>query len=327
MVCGSLTGANVHSFYGAFNTIAAAIVNSSTAPQTDASGLALSHLAELGLVLLVITSLANVGARLLVRRSGHHGPPRGPGDLTMSTVDVQVDPGPPAAGLGRRRRRNRLTWVLCAVALALVVIPVVWIVGGVVARALPHFHLSLLTTYPVGNVGGPAQLDRGTFAIVFGVLVLAGVVGIAGGVYLAEYTREGRGQILRGASEVLAGVPSIVLGYVGYVAFVVALHWGYSIYAGIIVLSILVVPYITKTTEVALRNVPTVVSRGRRGPRDAQRLHAAQAGAAARAAGHRHRADHRGGHRRWGRRRRCSSPSGTTRSRPRSPSTTHPSGS
>ncbi len=68
MLCGSLTGAEVHSFYSAFNTIAAAIVSQLDGAQTDASGLALSALAELGLVLLVITVLVNVGARLLVRR-------------------------------------------------------------------------------------------------------------------------------------------------------------------------------------------------------------------------------------------------------------------
>ena len=68
MVSGSLIGANVHSFYSAFNTIAAAIVNQLDGAQTDASGLALSSLAELGLVLLLITVLVNIGARLLVRR-------------------------------------------------------------------------------------------------------------------------------------------------------------------------------------------------------------------------------------------------------------------
>lgn len=68
MVCGSLLGANVHSFYSAFNTIAAVIVGQLDGAQTDASGLALSTLAELGLVLLVITVLVNIGARLLVRR-------------------------------------------------------------------------------------------------------------------------------------------------------------------------------------------------------------------------------------------------------------------
>ena len=53
-----------------------------------------------------------------------------------------------------------------------------------------------------------------------------------------------------------------MLGYVGLVALVVALHWGYSVYAGIIVVSVLVVPYVTKTTEVALRNVPTAYREG-----------------------------------------------------------------
>jgi phosphate transport system permease protein len=176
------------------------------------------------------------------------------------TVDADAVGQP--VGLGRRRTRNRLTWVLCAVALALVVIPVVWIVYGVADRALAHFHFSLLTTYPVGNVGGLLNSIEGTLVIVVGVLVLAGIVGVGGGVYLAEYAREGRGTILRGASEVLAGVPSIILGYVGLVALVQALHWGYSLYAGIIVVGVLVVPYITKTTEVALRNVPTSYREG-----------------------------------------------------------------
>jgi len=177
--------------------------------------------------------------------------------MTTDTVAV----GPPVR-LGRRRTRNRLTWVLCAVALALVVVPVVSIVAGVAWHALAHFHFSLLTTYPVGNGGGLLNSIEGTFVLVFGVLVLAGLAGVAGGVYLAEYAREGRGQFLRGASEVLAGVPSIILGYVGYVGLVLGLHWGYSLYAGIIVLSVLVVPYITKTTEVALRNVPTSYREG-----------------------------------------------------------------
>jgi phosphate transport system permease protein len=179
--------------------------------------------------------------------------------MTLSSVAA---PASRPVGLGRRRSRNRLTWVLCSVALALVVIPVVWIVSGVADRALAHFHLSLLTTYPVGNAGGLLNSIEGTLVIVVGVMVLAGLVGIAGGIYLAEYAGEGRGVVLRGASEVLAGVPSIILGYVGLVALVDSLHWGYSLYAGIIVVAVLVVPYVTKTTEVALRNVPTAYREG-----------------------------------------------------------------
>ena len=68
MVSGVLTGATTTSLYGAMTTIAATIVTELDSAFGDVSGLALSTMAELGLVLLVITLIANVGARLLVHR-------------------------------------------------------------------------------------------------------------------------------------------------------------------------------------------------------------------------------------------------------------------
>ncbi len=160
------------------------------------------------------------------------------------------------AAAGWRKTKNRIMWTSCAAALALLVIPVVWIMWGIVADGVSHWRWSALTTDQLGNGGGLLNAIEGTSLITFGVLVVAGTVGIAGGLYLAEYCPPGRG-ILRGASEVLSGVPSIVLGLVGYLELVVTLHWGFSLAAGIIVLSVLVIPYITKMTEVAIRNVPT----------------------------------------------------------------------
>ena len=181
----------------------------------------------------------------------------------MSLAATTLTPGPASTGhLGRRKVRNRLVWVLCGVALLLVVVPVVSILVGVVGRAFAHFHFSLLTTYPLGNNGGLLNSVEGTLVIVAGVLVIAGGIGVAGGVYLAEYTRTGRGGFLRGASEVLAGVPSIVVGLVGYLALVVALHWGYSVVAGVVAVSVIVLPYVVKTTEVSLRSVPTAYREG-----------------------------------------------------------------
>jgi phosphate transport system permease protein len=68
MVVGGSPGYVTHSLYGAMTTIAATIVSQLDSALNDVSGLAVSALAELGLVLLVITLIANVGARLLVRR-------------------------------------------------------------------------------------------------------------------------------------------------------------------------------------------------------------------------------------------------------------------
>ncbi len=167
-----------------------------------------------------------------------------------------------AVHLRRRRVTNRLSWVLAALALLLVLVPVVSVLGGILWRAVPHWQWNIFTTDTQGIGGGLENAIVGTIEIVIGVAVIAGIVGIAGGVYLAEFCSEGRGAILRGASEVLSGVPSIVLGYVGYVTLVVQFHWGYSLGAALIVLSVLVVPYVTKTTEVAIRNVPTSYREG-----------------------------------------------------------------
>ncbi len=68
MVCGDVVGSLPHSLYGSMSTIAATIVSQLDGAFTDASGLAVSTLTEIALVLLVITLMANVGARLLVRR-------------------------------------------------------------------------------------------------------------------------------------------------------------------------------------------------------------------------------------------------------------------
>jgi phosphate transport system permease protein len=103
----------------------------------------------------------------------------------------------------------------------------------------------------------------GTLMLVVGVGLVAGCLGIACGIYLAEIARPGaRRTILRSASEVLSGVPSIVFGYVGFVALVTHFGWGYGFLPALIVLSLLVVPYVIKATELALNQVPLAYREG-----------------------------------------------------------------
>ena len=168
------------------------------------------------------------------------------------------------SALPRARRRTVASFLFRGgtfLALALVIAPAVWLLGGVVARAASHWNWSVLWTPFKGTTGGLSGPILGTLALMVGVLVIAGTVGVLTGIHLAEMARPHRsgrpgGELLRTASDVLSGFPSIVLGFVFYEALVIGLHWGYSLVPAVLVLSVMVVPYIAKSTEVALRQVP-----------------------------------------------------------------------
>jgi len=157
-----------------------------------------------------------------------------------------------------RRIRNRLVFGVAGAGLVLLVVPLVWVLAGVLAQAVGGWRWSVLTETTTGIGGGLANTIVGTLVLLVGVAILAGAVGVCCGIFLAEVARPGKlTSALEAASEVLAGVPSIVLGYVGYVALVVGLHWGFSLLAAVIVLGLLVVPYVAKATSTSLSRVST----------------------------------------------------------------------
>jgi phosphate transport system permease protein len=159
----------------------------------------------------------------------------------------------------RRRVGNWVFWALCLIALALVITPTLWMIIGIIARAASNFKISVLWTDTTTTLsGGLLQPILGTILITLCAAVVGGAVSILTGMYLSEFSRRrGERSFLRGGYEVLAGIPSIVLGYVGYVALVVGLHWGFGLLPAVLVMTVLVIPYITKATETSLAQVPT----------------------------------------------------------------------
>lgn len=159
-----------------------------------------------------------------------------------------------------RRAQDISFWVLCGLALTAIIAPAVWIIVGLLHDSLPLLKPDLFT-HDTAH-GGLMNAILGTLVLAFGVLLVAGPIGVGAGIYLAEFGAGRRSAVLRSFSEVLAGIPSIVIGYTGYLLLVVQFHWQYSLLAGIMALSTIVIPYIIKTTEVSLRQVPNNLREG-----------------------------------------------------------------
>jgi phosphate transport system permease protein len=178
---------------------------------------------------------------------------------TVVTTPVQ----PTAAISGRRRAIDVTFWVLCGIALLFVLAPVIWIIEGVVAKAAPVFQWSVLAHATAGVGGGLLNAIAGTFAIMIGVGIVAGILGIFGGIFLSEIAQPSLiTTVLRSASEILSGIPSIVFGYCAFLVLVTGLHWGYGLLPAVIAVSMLVLPYVAKATELALGQVPLAYREG-----------------------------------------------------------------
>ena len=109
---------------------------------------------------------------------------------------------------------------------------------------------------PVGESGGGMANALVGTGILIGLGALFGLpIGIMSGIYLAEYGNNPFASLVRFLSDVLSGVPSIVVGVVAYVIVVLPMKH-FSALAGGVALGILMIPTITRTTEEMIRLVP-----------------------------------------------------------------------
>jgi phosphate transport system permease protein len=171
----------------------------------------------------------------------------------MSTSSVQAP-----LRLRLRLARDRVLVGLCVLALALAIIPLVWVLWEVAKVGGGHLSLEFLTALPeppTRGGGGWANAIVGSLVVV-GIAVAIGIpVGVGTGIYMSEYGENVLGRGVRFLCEVMAGLPSIVAGIVAYSLIVVTMG-RFSALAGGVALSALFVPIVAITAQEALKMVP-----------------------------------------------------------------------
>lgn len=176
---------------------------------------------------------------------------------------VWADPTPTRVRLWRSFV-NRAALGACYLAALAVVIPLVLIVWHLLAKGLPALNLDffLHMPKPVGESGGGmANAIVGTLLIVGMAALIAIPLGMAAGIYLAEYGHGRFAMLVRYTTDVLSGVPSIVVGVVAYGLVVIPMG-RFSGIAGSVALSILMLPPIIRATEEMVRLVPQSYRQG-----------------------------------------------------------------
>lgn len=133
----------------------------------------------------------------------------------------------------------------------------IFIIGYVVIKGVPYLSTDLFAwTYTTDNVSMmPALIS--TLFLVIGALIIAVPLGVFAGFYLVEYAQKDSFWVsaIRVAADTLSGVPSIVYGLFGMLAFVIAAKFQYSMLAGILTMVIMVLPLIIRNTEEGLMSV------------------------------------------------------------------------
>ena len=148
--------------------------------------------------------------------------------------------------------------ILVYLSAGITVFVVLYLLAYILINGIPYLKPELFQweNTTKNNSMMPAIIN--TFIMMFLTLLMAVPAGVFSAVYMTEYAKRGNRfvSLVRVTTETLSGIPSIVFGLFGYLAFVIALGWQNSLLAGAVTLAIMVLPLIMRTTEEALLSVP-----------------------------------------------------------------------
>lgn len=161
-----------------------------------------------------------------------------------------------------RKFKSGLVSALAVLATIIVVLPLFAILIYLLKQGVSSLNWDFFTKIPVpvGEKGGGMENAIVGSGVILALASAIGIpLGIGAGIYLAEYAGETRmGYVVRFTADVLNGVPSIVMGIAIY-ALIVLPQKHFSAFAGGVVLGVMMVPTVTRTTEEMLRMVPHAI--------------------------------------------------------------------
>lgn len=157
-----------------------------------------------------------------------------------------------------RKFKNVFMQALALVCVVLVLAPLVLVFYHLIKEGFSSINWAFFTQLPkpVGEPGGGmGNAIVGTFVVLAQAALIGVPIGVLGGVFLSEYGGSKLNWAIRFAADILNGVPSITWGIVVYALMVVPMH-GFSALAGGVVLGMMMIPLVMRTTEEVLQLVP-----------------------------------------------------------------------
>jgi phosphate transport system permease protein len=176
------------------------------------------------------------------------------------TVDLREPPG-------WRRTKNQIMTAGMWIAFVITLVPLIFVLYTVIEKGATAFSWQFLTSstippnvLPLG-IGGMGPAVIGTLEITGFAAVIAVPLGVLGAIYISEYGGRGvLGKVIAFMSDVMTGVPSIVMGLFIFTIWVA--HFGYSGMAGSFALACLMLPVVIRSSYEMLRLVPDSLRQG-----------------------------------------------------------------
>lgn len=163
----------------------------------------------------------------------------------------------PSGRDARRRRSDQLMRSIMFATAAAAVIPLIGLITFIAIHGIPFLSSQLIFNSPLDKEPGISNAIIGSLQLTIASIIVAAPVGIAGGVYLNEFASpriSSAGELL---IDVMLGTPSILAGLFAFLVVVPAL--GFSGWAAIVALSVLMIPVVMRTTQEVIRLVPAGV--------------------------------------------------------------------